>query len=143
MKLNIFRSMLLIAAAVTFGSVANAQSVNVRATVPFNFVVGDQVYPAGDYSIRTLGLTSDTFLCLRSQVASEPIVVQARKNTAMIPATQTKLVFHRVGISYFLYQVWSAGSDVSREFPKSHTELRMARNGSAGSQVIVAGNLSH
>jgi hypothetical protein len=135
--------MLLIAAAVTFGSVANAQSVNVRATVPFNFVIGDQVYPAGDYAIQTLAPTIDTFLYLRSRVDSKPFVVQARKNTAVIPATQTKLVFHRVGTSYFLYQVWSAGSYVSREFPKSHTELRMARNGSSGSQVIVAANLSH
>ncbi len=54
MKLNFFRFLALAATLALLGSTAYAQSINVRAQVPFNFVVGDKVYPAGEYTIQTL-----------------------------------------------------------------------------------------
>jgi len=53
MKLNLFRSLALGATALLLGSTAYAQSVSVRAQVPFAFVVGDKAYPAGEYAVKT------------------------------------------------------------------------------------------
>ena len=39
------------------------------------------------------------------------------------------MIFHRIGNTYFLYQVWVADSAVGREFTRSKTEIRMAMNG--------------
>ena len=46
MKLNLSRSLVILAVAMVLGSTAHAQSVKIRAQVPFDFVLGDKVYPA-------------------------------------------------------------------------------------------------
>jgi hypothetical protein len=59
------------------------------------------------------------------------------------PATGTKLVFQRLGDNYFLYQIWTEGSSLGREFPMSKTEVQLAKNYSKPKLVIVAANISH
>ena len=58
-------------------------------------------------------------------------------------ADGTTLVFQRMGDSYFLYQVWTAGNSLGREFPMSKKEVQLAKNYSKPELVIVAANISH
>ena len=44
------------------------------------------------------------------------------------PADGTTLVFQRLGDNYFLYQVWTAGNSLGREFPMSKAEVQVAKN---------------
>jgi hypothetical protein len=59
-----------------------------------------------------------------------------------MPSKETKLVFHRMGGLYFLYQVWTAGNDTGREFPKGRIEVQMAQNRETPEVVIVAALIS-
>ena len=49
---------LLFIAALAPLDAAHAQSVSVRANVPFSFVMNDRVVPAGVYEFRSLGIQS-------------------------------------------------------------------------------------
>jgi hypothetical protein len=48
-----------------------------------------------------------------------------------------------LGDNYFLYQVWTEGSSLGREFPMSKAEVQLAKNNSKPDLVIVAANISH
>jgi hypothetical protein len=58
-------------------------------------------------------------------------------------AGATTLVFQRLGNNYFLYRVWTDGSDTGREFPMTKTQVQLAKNDSKPELVIVAANISH
>ena len=49
-----FRILSVLVAALAMVSVANAQQPAVKADVPFNFVLGDKIYPAGEYTLQRL-----------------------------------------------------------------------------------------
>jgi hypothetical protein len=64
--------------------------------------------------------------------------------------SRAKLVFHRYGDQYFLYQVWAAGATSGRQFPKSRSEREVLQNlGTVGKTdpkvtvdtVTIAGDL--
>jgi len=142
MKLRISRTLLVAAAALILGSAAYAQEVNLRAKIPFAFTLGDKVYPAGEYAVQTVMANTDS-LYIKNEAQAKPALLLTNQNTSFEPSKQSKLVFHRVGKTYFLYQVWVAGSTVGREFPKSHGEMELAQNGAKSETVIVAANITH
>jgi hypothetical protein len=116
--------------------------MNVRAHVPFDFVLGNNVYPAGEYAVQAV--TADSFLlCVRNKDEQKSITMVSIPVAPSNPAKQTMLVFRRVGNTYFLHRVWSAESSVGREFPRSPTETRAARNTTSTGTVIVTANIAH
>jgi len=141
MKLRITRTMAVVAALLAFGSAAHAQEVNLRAKVPFNFVLADNVYPAGEYALQTV-MANNTSLYIKSEAKAKPALLLTDLQTNSTPAKHTELLFHRIGNTYFLYQVWVAGSEVGREFPRSKTETRMARNGAKAETLVIAAQIS-
>jgi hypothetical protein len=141
MKLRISRTLLVAAAALVLGSAAYAQEVNLRAKVPFDFVLADKVYPAGEYALQTV-MANNSSLYLKHEAKAKPALLLTDLHTAATPAKRSELIFHHMGGSYFLYQVWVAGSEVGREFPKSKTEVRMAMNGTKSETVSVAANIT-
>ena len=130
-----FTALLLATAA------ANAQSTNVTASVPFDFVVADHAYPAGDYVVKSISDTGVPIL-IRNAHESENGVVLSNACSSGKPASTTKLIFKRMGDQYFLYQIWREGSTEGREFPMSKTEIELARNSAKPELVIVAANLT-
>jgi hypothetical protein len=135
-----FRVVSLLVAALVMGSVVQAQQTRVQANVPFNFLIGDNVYPAGEYII---GKTSNGTSTLRVDYAGEATaLVFANTCSSLNPSEKTKLVFHRVGDTYFLYQIWTEGNDSGLELPRSKTEIQMASN-QPKSDLIVAANIVH
>lgn len=140
MKLRISRTLLVAAAALAFGSAAYSQEVNLRAKVPFDFVLGDKVYPAGEYALQTV-MANNSSLYLKNAEKPKPALLLTDLHTASTPAKHSELIFHRFGDTYFLYQVWVAGSEVGREFSKSKTEIRMAMNGAKSETVSVAASI--
>jgi hypothetical protein len=126
----------LVAAIMVFASSAKAQEFRVKADVPFDFSIDKQVYHAGEYDIQKL---NTTLLLVDSGNGSARTIVKPLMCTSQKPASSTKLVFHRVGQTYFLYQIWIEGRTYGREFPtpKMETEL-LAHNGAKPEDVIVA-----
>jgi hypothetical protein len=134
------RSILFVFVALLLATAAHGQSTNVTASVPFDFVVADHSYPAGDYAVKSISDNGVPIL-IRNQDAAEKGVALSFPCSSVKPSSTTKLVFHRMGNQYFLYQVWTEGNTIGREFPMSKTEIQLARN-STPEIVIVAANLT-
>jgi hypothetical protein len=134
------RSILIGLTVLLMASAAQAQQTNVRAKVPFDFVVGNQVYSAGEYSLKSI-LNSGP-IRLDNLQESTSATVMSIPCAAANPSASTKLVFHRMGDEYFLYQIWEEGNVSGRQFPVSPIERRMAQNHENSELVIVAANIS-
>ena len=104
---------------------AYAQS---KADIPFDFQISNEKIPAGQYTVARSSQNSGTTMLLLRNADGRgiemfvPISVQARESQ-----DQGKLVFHKYGDQYFLYQVWEAGTDAGHELPKSRRERAVER----------------
>ena len=132
------RSILAALAVLLMATAAHAQQRTLSATVPFNFIVGDRAYPAGDYLFRN----SDSVLKITNTEQAKTEVTLSNACESVTPSADTKLVFDRMGGYYFLRQIWVAGSFTGRELLRSRTEIRLAQNHEKQESVIVAANIS-
>ena len=136
------RSIPLALTVLLLAAAAQAQTTNVKASIPFDFVVGDHAYSAGEYTIKSM---SDNGRVIQIGTSQQPAQGMALSNSCAsnAPAATPKLVFHRLGEHYFLYQAWTEGNNWGREFPMSKKEVQLAKNYSNPELVIVAANISH
>jgi hypothetical protein len=129
----------LVAFAVLFvATAAHAQTTKVQATIPFNFVVGNQQYPAGDYLFSNDGAVLSV-IDTEDGRANQMILSQPCEKS--IGADKTKVVFDRMAGNYFLREMWVVGQTRGRELPKPKAETRLAQNHEKAEPVIVAANL--
>ena len=136
------RSILLALTVLLLATAAQAQTTNVKASIPFDFVVGDHAYSAGEYTVKSISQSSPA-IRIDNANESEKGIALANACEKLQPATQTTLVFQRLGDNYFLYQIWTEGNSLGREFPMSKAEVKLAKNYSKPELVIVAANISH
>ena len=118
---------------------ANAQGVNLRANIPFDFVAGNQNLPAGEYVVQPAAAGSG-ILTIRSSDGSKAASSITYACGGGNPSWKTELVFHHVGRMYFLSQVQIEGHSEGRQLPKSRTEAeaQVASNQKADNVVIFA-----
>lgn len=122
-------------------AVANAQTLKVKANVPFDFVVDKTTMPAGAYTIDAL-LPSSSALAIRSSDAKVGRVVLANSARSREASTDTRLVFHHYGDRYFLSAIWVQGELSGREFPMSRREIEVAKSSAPSENVIVLASLN-
>ena len=122
-------------------SATQAQESRVKALIPFNFVVGNQVLPAGEYVI-TPGGGGRQAIWIRSDEDGKTMVMNTFACDAGAPSRSTKLVFHTMAGQYFLSQIWAQGYAQGRELPKSKSEERLAKNNVEG-EFVLAANLAN
>ena len=124
----------IIALAFATAVASNAQSGgnNVRADIPFDFVVGSKTLSAGKYSIAQI--TSDgAGMRVMSRDGDHKVIRLSNAVRANQPKQKSMLTFRRYGSTYFLAQIWVAGSAEGRELLKSKAERsaeQLARNSS-------------
>ena len=135
------RPILLALTVLLLATAAQAQTT-VKASIPFDFVVGDHAYPAGEYTVKSLSQSGGALRIDNAEESEKGITISSACTSGQ-PATETKLVFHRFGNSYLLYQVWTTGYTLGREFPMSKAQVQMTKNNSKPELVIVAANISH
>jgi hypothetical protein len=121
---------------------AQAQTTNVKAKTSFDFVVGNQTHSAGEYTVRSMSQSSSAIRIDNADESEKGITLASVCRSASA-ADATTLVFQRLGDNYFLYQVWTDGSNTGREFPMTKTQVQLVKNGSKPELVIVAANISH
>jgi len=136
------RSVLLALTVLLLATAAQAQTTNITAKIPFGFIVGNQTYSAGEYTVRSMSQSSPA-IRIDNADESEKGITLANVCRSGGAADATTLVFQRLGDNYFLYQVWTDGSNTGREFPMTKTQTRLAKNYSKPELVIVAANISH
>jgi hypothetical protein len=118
------------------GTLASARDVNMKVNVPFDFVVNGATLPSGQYSLQGLGLGNA--IAIRNADHTANAMALAIRCESPKTSEKTKLVFHRYGNRYFLAQIWIAGDNSGKEFPKSRLETEMAQNRTAEEVVLVA-----
>ena len=90
----------------------------ITANVPFNFMVGGKMLPAGEYRIQT-ERPNAVLIQSRDSKTNANLTAHSAQNTEMRGVAALR--FNRYGDRYFLSQVWT-GSDVGQEVPKSRAE---------------------
>jgi len=138
-KVGVVISMILLSV-----TVAHAQSANQRftATIPFEFNVGEQTLPAGDYEIAIANPSSDQrVLRIRSTKGTQNVML----TTHMVSSESTnaaKLVFRGYGEHHFLAQAWTGVDQNGLETPKSKAEKRYSNEFPAAQRRMHAVSLN-
>lgn len=116
---------------------ANAETT-ARFEIPFQFIMGDKVLPAGDYVVkidhatRRIDVTSNKASARLFLTANAP-----RRTDGTVD--MGKLIFHQYGKVYVLRQMWRFGSSWGYELPASKVESEMAkRQGADATREIAA-----
>jgi hypothetical protein len=135
------RPVLFALTVLLLATAAQAQTTNVKASIPFDFVVGDHAYTAGEYAVKSVSQGSSA-IRIDNADESEKGITLSSACEKLRPATQTTLVFQRLGNNYFLYQIWTEGNSAGRELWKSKREVQLAKNNSEPELVMVAANIS-
>jgi hypothetical protein len=120
---------------------AQAQETRVKADIPFDFIVGNQVLSAGEYMVASEGATNQVIV-IRSNDRKTAIMALTNSCSSSKPSDTTKLVFHRLAGRYFLSQVWAAGNSRGRQLPKSRFEVQLAKNSNARDEVALQASLT-
>ncbi len=130
---------LLITAALALlaTTAASAQSVNVKATVPFNFIVHRATLPAGQYMLSSVD-GNGTALAIRNLDSNTSNLVLSNACESVKTSGKTKLVFHRYAGRYFLSQIWMQGNNRGREISPGAREKEIAKDYPMEQVVLLA-----
>ncbi len=116
-------SLLFISGTLCVSTLANAQTV-LKATVPFEFVVGGNTLSAANYNIEKL-LTNDV---TGIAFVTEGSFVQSRASSTDSTVRGERLEFLKIGNTYFLTDVVTPNG--SLHFPLSRKHERLMVNAS-------------
>jgi hypothetical protein len=128
MKREILKSFTMLMLTIALAAVAaQAQSANqMKANIPFRFIIGNQTRPAGEYTVRYVNQDSGkTALLFRSMDGKTSRIVNMNTTQQGEGEAKASLVFNQYGDSYFLSQVWTGGDQYGLSLPKSRTERQL------------------
>lgn len=122
-------AMLALIAGLTAASaaIANGQSQKrLVVQVPFDFNLGDQAVPAGQYDVIIPSNTGGALWVLNHDGEPQRMIL-ARAAERRGDKAISKLVFHRYGSTYFLAQAWMSGDNAGCEISKTKQERALER----------------
>jgi hypothetical protein len=135
-------AMLSVALLMAVVSVSAQSGGRLEVSIPFEFQIGSQTLPAGEYSVKRLTQNS---VLVRSRDGKLSAIAQTSGTiTADENRKQEKLVFNQYGNQYFLSQVWMMRGGDGRALHKSDAEQQaaseqtVASDGAKSQQVEVA-----
>lgn len=115
--------------------VTHAQSIMIKADIPFDFVVGEKQLQSGEYHVKQL---QQGVILVQCKVTGSSAIVLTTGAQATKTSDVGKLVFNRYGDQYFLSKIWAPSSDMGRELRKSRLEREVAQRLSNGGTTVVA-----
>jgi hypothetical protein len=149
MKLRLFANATLL--GLLLMPLANAQlSLGVQGKIPFEFRIGDQTLPAGEYKFVQHNAGSSQLILMRNlDYKSTPtmFISSSVEAKASVSSEPPRLVFHRYGTTYFLSQLWEGfGERSGTQLQRSKAEQTVAHQmaGLRKADIVeVALNSSH
>ena len=115
------------------GSRLYAQTADMKANIPFDFLVGANPMPAGDYTIHQSG----GLISLNR--AGGPGIFTLTLHTSRQSAPSTGVLeFHKYDDTYFLSSVWTARSTAGHALTTDSKEKELARRLGIGSVQTAA-----
>jgi hypothetical protein len=133
---NQLRTLLGLALLLVAGS-AFAQTLRVKADVPFNFIVDKQTLPAGEYTLLSMDLAGRT-ISFRNADQKPVSMLQSVRCEKLDAAKSTKLIFHRYGDQYFLSQIWVEGRTSGHQLSITRQETEVARDSAVQNVAVTA-----
>jgi hypothetical protein len=106
---------------------AHAQSPrsNQMVTIPFDFYVGAEKLPAGEYLVSEQGSRTTMRIQRRDQSPGAYLSIHPVEGREI--QNQSKMVFHKYGEEYFLSQIWTAGRASGQELNRTERQRRFDR----------------
>jgi hypothetical protein len=128
MKKQAFRIITLLSlfctVAVTSAYAQSADRISMK--IPFSFVAGEKILPAGEYIVRSTFSSRVTLIRTANGRREYTTILTMPVPPENTPFT-AKLVFHRYGSQYFLHQVWTPSSERGGQLSQSQAERAMAK----------------
>jgi hypothetical protein len=115
----------------------HAQSVTLKADIPFDFVVGNTIMRAGTYTIQPLSI-SGSVVELRSLDSKNGMLLAPCAYASDRAQHETKLVFSVADGQHFLWQIWTQGYDEGRELSIKPSKTQEANVAPPHTVVVVA-----
>jgi hypothetical protein len=138
MKKQLLSFLAVLGLLVVAGS-AFAQSVKVRANIPFSFSLNKETLPAGQYEIHAVEASGNIALAISNREAKVGKMFLTNPVSSRVGTSEKcKLVFKRYGDHYFLSQIWVAGNDTGRELPTSAHEAELALDYTPAKVIVMA-----
>jgi hypothetical protein len=127
MRTRILHAVGAAALLLSLGTVASADSDQVRAFIPFDFVARGTTLPSGTYFVTPQFQTNE--LLNLSGMKGGVFIFGNRVDTGS-KAEPTRLVFHRYGDRYFLHEIWLDGGK-GYQMPQTTQERELLKAESA------------
>ena len=118
----VFAALLL---AVGTASLSADSFYHVRANIPFGFMVGSEVFPAGVYSVARVGNDASA-LVIRSSDGRKSAAFLTFGTSSPEAREHASLVFNRYGDQSFLKEVWTVGDLTGRQLFPSRAEREVS-----------------
>jgi len=119
--------------AATLTASLHAQTMNMQASIPFEFRIGNTVLPSGEYTIRHSG----GVLFVKQTGGAHKGGIFLTVGPAGSSASGT-LLFNRYGSTYYLSKVWPAGSKEAQAAPKTAREKELESHiGQPGTTTVA------
>jgi hypothetical protein len=140
MKTRAFATSMLVVLLALIATVSvQAQSQRDRINVPFSFVIGGKVLPAGEYSVEPNRKDSLNVWLLKTQEGNTSVLFNTMPVRATKTQKNTKLVFTKYDDQYFLSEVWLAGENAGRELHVKRSQLEISKS-RREEKIVIAGN---
>jgi hypothetical protein len=117
---------------------AQAQTTQLKVTVPFEFIAGDTVLPAGDYDVQSTGPWGGKALSIHNVTSNAGTFLLSNSCQLAKTSDSNKLVFYRYGQKYFLAEVWTVNTLIGRKMPLDQRQTELARNQQKSEVVLMA-----
>ncbi|MGE5054570.1 MAG: hypothetical protein ACM3WP_10430 [Acidobacteriota bacterium] len=133
------RQMLIAAALMVMPMLATAQfgqTVSISTEVPFEFVVGDRVVPAGKCVLQAANAAGDTILIRNDDKMVRLFSATSLGDASNIPASN-QLVFHKYGERYFLAAVRVQGTRIMYWLPEGKQETRLRQQDQSSAEETI------
>jgi hypothetical protein len=121
---KILTSLSLAVLAITLAAPLAAQTVTLKADIPFDFMVAGRTMPAGEYVFATLG--SVAVWSVTSESRTRAALVLTAPGNGAAQAGTARVEFNRYGNEYFLSGVSDGISSHSRIIPMSRQERELS-----------------
>ena len=122
-------------AAITATSV-QGQTIDLRATIPFEFRVGQILMPAGEYVIQH---QAPGLLIVREQGGRHTAIATLAMGEYRSAALKTgELEFNRYGETYFLAKLWTPASTLGVALRKSPRETELTSEFGLAQRTSIA-----
>jgi len=123
MKRTIATAFLAVASLLTAGG-ASAQNSATQANIPFNFAVGNTVFPSGTYEISAPSATDPQMLLIHNKAHWKLAAMVMTNEGNQRYTGDGYLLFHKYGEQYFLSEVNCPAAAIAADLPSSKRESR-------------------